>query len=300
MEVVCRQITSLMKMAGVLILGLLVMPSLSGAQDKSPGLGTLNYAKTYKTSVAEAERRLEKTDYIFSMQRIFREGSPDTFAGLYIEHEPVYRVVVMFVGDARSQFSDYTLDPLFVPKSAPRSLELLESVQKEIGVQLARANIEFVSGIDVKNSRIDLSVKNPQEVAKRLAKLISVANFIRIRKGTGRIETTAITGGGRIKGPRLDPRFSTSGFNVVDSNRELGVITAGHTPNPSRYIPTSTLLDLQAELDAGSYDVEWHKQRITSATPEQQSNKIAVPGLTDINSTTNSASYRSLPLRSRH
>lgn len=258
--------------------------SIAAEKPKPNPTGLIKIAEMYGISVAEAQRRSDLTPYIQDMQRRIMEGSRETFAGLYIEQEPEFRVVVMFVGDARAQLSNYTLDPLFVPINAPRTLDHLKSVRLEISDQLKKANIEFMMGLNLKKSEIDLYVEDPVEVAKRIAALRKVAPYIRIHKTTGFMQRLSIDGGGAIRGPRLSASICTAGFNVVDANRELGLVTAGHCTNPSNYVPTSTPLILQREENRGSYDVEWHKQKITSSRPKKQSNKVAIPAQTEITS----------------
>lgn len=164
--------------------------SIAAEKPKPNPAGLMKVAEMYGISVAEAQRRNDLNPYIQDMQHRIKEGSRETFAGLYIEQEPEFRVVVMLVGDARAQLSNYTLDPLFVPVSAPRTLEQLESVHDELTDQLWKAGIDFMSGINLKKSEIDLYVKDPAAVAKRIAALRKVAPYIRIHKTTGFIETT--------------------------------------------------------------------------------------------------------------
>ncbi len=276
------QNTRIRTLLSVSILGMLSMPCLSLATEVQNPAGFIKIAEMYGISVAEVQRRHDLRPYIQDMERRIKEGSRETFAGLYLKQEPEFRVVVMLVGDARAQLSNYTLDPLFVPVSAPRTLEHLKGVREELTDQLSKSGINFIAEVNVEKSEIDLSVLDPIAVTKLIAPLRRVAPFIRIHKTTGFIETTSIVGGGRIRGPKLNPQMCTAGFNVVDEEAELGVVTAGHCANPSTYTPTSTGLVLQDQRDVGSLDVEWHKQRITSARPKKQANKVAIPEERDI------------------
>lgn len=115
----------------------------SDALANTPSVGptTIDYASTHKISLTEAEDRLSKVAYIAALERRISIESPDTFAGLFIEHKPTFRAVVRFVGDASSQLAKYTLDPLFVPQKAPRPLELLIATQEHIAQQLPRAKL---------------------------------------------------------------------------------------------------------------------------------------------------------------
>lgn len=276
----------------ILIVGLLcAVPSQAApAKDAEINPGIMEYARTYGVSVDEAEWRLSKEKYIGEIGQQIEEGSPETFAGIWIEHKPVFRVVVRFVGDAKTQLAKYTKDPLFVPQTAPRSYEVLVAAQADIADRLAKAGIDFESNIDLKNSEITLYVRDPAMVLRKYAAVFRVSPFIRLYKSNSFVEPTAMSGGqelDRTLNHRL-VRECTAGFNVFDVNRELGIITAGHCVDDLTYKPTRTKLDYQGESNGGNYDVQWSKQHVReSVTPEQQKNSIGL----DINSVTPSASY---------
>jgi hypothetical protein len=284
----------------ILIAGLqTVAPSQAApAKDEAVNPGIVEYARTYGVSIEEARWRLSKEKYIGEVGHRIETGSPETFAGIWIEHKPVFRAVVRFVGDAKAQLSKYTQDPLFVPQVAPRSYEVLVAVQADIAQRLANDGIDFESDIDIKKSEITLYVRDPALVLKKYALVFRVSPFIRVYKTNTSVELTAMSGGQELDltlNHRL-VRECTAGFNVFDGNRELGIITAGHCVNDLTYKPTRTKLDYQNESDDGNYDVQWSKQHIRqSVTPEQQKNSIDLINgpiaSMDINGVTPSTSY---------
>jgi hypothetical protein len=96
------------------------------------------YSRAYCVSLAESKRRME----IQNRDAVYAETEPGgpppppansigtiahkveaneaaTFAGLWIEHEPEYRVVVAFTRDAAKTLRKYTSDPLFKPLDRP-------------------------------------------------------------------------------------------------------------------------------------------------------------------------------------
>lgn len=253
-----------------ILLGVL-LPGAAITQNTKIDPGIMEYARTYGVSLDEAKSRISKEDYAFEVGRRIEVNSPKTFAGIYIEHEPVFRVVVKFVGDAKTQLTKYTQDPLFVPQTAPRSLEVLLAAQADIADQLAKHGIDFTSGIDLKKSEVTLYVQDPAAVRRQFAIAFSVSPFIRVYKGSGSTELTNISGGRRVIGQ--DPPSCTTGFNVFDGNRELGITTAGHCDNSLTYASPRKRLVYQDESNGGSYDIQWNKQR-TSSDPEQQKNSI--------------------------
>lgn len=107
---------------------------------KGPYAETAFYARTYCVSVAEADRRVQiqlrgsigprtepgpapapptPDDSIGSLQGALRADEADTFAGLWIQHQPSYGVVVAFTRNAAQTLAKYTSDPLFVPLDRP-------------------------------------------------------------------------------------------------------------------------------------------------------------------------------------
>ncbi len=96
------------------------------------------YARAYCVSVEEAERRMAiqlrgsigpKTepvptprppeDSIGALNAALQEKEAGTFAGLWIQHRPDYRVVAAFTRNAAATLAKYTKDPLFKPLNRP-------------------------------------------------------------------------------------------------------------------------------------------------------------------------------------
>jgi hypothetical protein len=176
----------------ILIAGLQVAALSQAAPVKAEAInpGTVEYARTYGVPIEEANWRLSKLKYIGEMGNRIESGSPSTFAGFWIEHKPVFRVVVQFVGDAKAQLARYTQDPLFVPQAAPRSYEALVAAQEDIAQRLANDGIDFESDIDLKKSEIKLWVRDPAMVLRKYAVIFTVSPFIRVYKGGESVELT--------------------------------------------------------------------------------------------------------------
>lgn len=225
-----------------------------------PSVTARAYAEEHRISVEEAVLRESRMQQAGELQGKLQDLFPDTFAGLYIEHEPVFQVVVMFTRDARALLASQTQEPWYVARIAPRSLELLESVQEEIVEQLEETGIDFTSSIDIIKSEINVNVRDPEWVSKKLSKILSVAGFVKINKANGFVEPVSIVGGRRIRS--LDNRFScTAGFNVVNNKtRELGVLTAGHCPNNIKYSNPDVKFKFMGARYSGPYDLQWHTQ----------------------------------------
>lgn len=96
------------------------------------------YARAYCVSVEEAERRMAlqnagavgpqtepgpppgpPSDSIGWLNQRLQEQESDTLAGLWIRHQPDYRVMVAFTRDGASTLAKYTSDPLFLAVNRP-------------------------------------------------------------------------------------------------------------------------------------------------------------------------------------
>jgi hypothetical protein len=103
------------------------------------------YARAYCVSIEEAERRMQiqnrdaigpkrepgrppraAPDSIGPINAALHEKEAGTFAGLWIQHRPDYRVVVGFTRNAAATLAKYTKDPLFkaVDRPGPTLVEL--------------------------------------------------------------------------------------------------------------------------------------------------------------------------------
>jgi len=97
-----------------------------------------HYARAYCVPIEEAERRMAiqnreaigprtepgppprpPRDSIGAINAVLQEKEADTFAGLWIQHRPDYRVVVAFTRNTAATLAKYTSDPLFKPLDRP-------------------------------------------------------------------------------------------------------------------------------------------------------------------------------------
>ena len=142
---------------------------------------TAMYARAYCVSVEEAHRRIEiqlrgsigprtepgpppppaaPDDSIGNLQGVLRAKEPDTFAGLWIQHEPTYGVAVAFTRDAAATLAKYTDDPLFFPveRQGPSLIEL-RATQDRLVEDLSRLGINwFGAGSNVTTGKVEIQL----------------------------------------------------------------------------------------------------------------------------------------------
>lgn len=249
------------------------------ADDHSTDPATRHYAEAMRIGTFEATQRMEAERAAGKLSARLQVERPETFAGLYIEHTPEFKIVVRFTGDASTQLSAYTKDRLYIAEAAPRSLEVLRATQQEVASQLNKAGIEFAISLDLKSSTVDVFVRDPETTQVKIAKLLAAVDFIRLKETVGFIEpTSSVAGGRRLEGDQQ--QLCTSGFNVVETaTRELGLATAGHCDDNNYQRSPSARILFKAERNKGSYDVQWGAQR-RGGVLFSQSNEIIVAGET--------------------
>ncbi|WP_421570017.1 hypothetical protein [Stenotrophomonas sp. PD6] len=168
------------------------------AQNKDAA--TQHYAEYQRISTSEASKRMQMERDAGKLNGRLQREQPDTFAGLYIRHDPEFRVVVRFTENAVKQLAAYTVDPVYVAETAPRSLELLRAAQDEIGVQLTKAKIEYASEVDVKTSSLIVYVRDLNVAGEVLSKSLAAVDFVTIKETPGFIQTTTVSGGRLLEG----------------------------------------------------------------------------------------------------
>lgn len=136
-------------------------------KDRSVYFGLTWYAREECVSLADATRRMKvqqrdpnNPDSIENVQSRLQQNEAATFAGLWIEHQPTYRVVVAFTRDGATTLGKYTRDPVFVgvDRGGPTLAELnatRERLARELQGLGARPSL---STVDVRAGRVEIGV----------------------------------------------------------------------------------------------------------------------------------------------
>lgn len=137
------------------------------------------YARENCVSIAEAKRRMEiqsrdaigpetepggppppPKDSIGSVSQAIQKNEAETFAGLWIQHQPTYGVVVAFTRNAKATLAKYTKDPLFIPldRPGPTQAELYAS-QERLLKDLERFGARpSYAGTDIMKAQVEIAV----------------------------------------------------------------------------------------------------------------------------------------------
>ena len=113
-------------------------------------------------SVDEAIRRLKLQDPIGTLGAELERLEADTFAGLWIQHEPEYRVVVAFTRNGEETIQPYVentpLADLIEVRTAEATYEELKAAQREARWLLDELELSSASGINIKENQVELYV----------------------------------------------------------------------------------------------------------------------------------------------
>ena len=230
--------------------------STGNETEKARAQDTKWYADRYGVTLDEAARRLELGPEISMLQSELRRNESETFAGLWLEHTPRYRVIVQFTDNGIETIRRYTQNRPLSQKVEVRRADLSEATlieSQDSVVQLANElGIDNDSRVDIRNNRVELYVLDKAGLNSKLnsrgvslAPEVSVVQVESLSRPTAKKE---IFGGKELT-------TCTSGFSVTDGTKE-GVTTAGHCQNSQAF--DNKNLTYEGGTTGGTYDIQWH------------------------------------------
>jgi hypothetical protein len=213
---------------------------------------------------------------------------PVRFAGLYVEHQPTFRVVVKLVGNADGLLARYTSDPAFVAEKAAVPLRALINKQEAAVRALRGQPGAFLIGVDARTNRVVATVSRGSAHAAKLRTGGLAGSDLAIEE-VETVATPAIVYGGRVLKSRTYATNRTgvnysesasTGFNVRDSGGTRGVTTAAHFDEcdvtginhtdgtamslvgcvknqPATFTEDGTSLTFKSQVYSAGHDVEW-------------------------------------------
>jgi hypothetical protein len=125
------------------------------------------YAGHYVVTSEEALRRFDIADAIGGLGSELETAEPETFAGLWIQHEPTFCIVIAFTRDGEAAVEKYVTEDIkdYVEvRTLKYSYSELKKVQGEVITSLRDLNIPFGGGIDIINNRVDIDVTDRTEI----------------------------------------------------------------------------------------------------------------------------------------
>ena len=227
------------------------------------------YAESQDIPLQEAAHRLEVRHASDPFVQRILAAYPGRYAGMWVEHEPEFRLVIRFTG------SDDGLDVAFVEAArapmtisiqpgAAHSLDHLLEAQTAIATNLGDQYAG--GGVDVKANQVYVNVVgDDQDDADALAGTLSAAYdvpvVVRLLAEPDSLMSTY--GGKRLSHYTTYSTLEcTSGFTVANYEGATGLVTAGHcSNNMPLYWETSThgySMQFVDEQFDSTHDVQWH------------------------------------------
>jgi hypothetical protein len=205
------------------------------------------YARQHHVEADEALRRLQAQEATVTATDRLRQTFAKRLAGIAIEHEPTYRIVVVLKG--AKAVPDETIEaagmivPVVFRTGAPATREkILKAIEKR-GDRLRSAFPDARGmGADPRAGELVLMVgdtgKSDEELAAMAARASEIAGVrARVRPIEAAANLAAVEGGTRVEGAdAVTGRHSvcTAGFVVTDGAR-TGLVTAAHCPDILTY-----------------------------------------------------------------
>lgn len=219
------------------------------------------YARQIGVSPNEAIRRLNLQDDAGELDAALTRETPDGYAGLFIRHEPSFRIVVRFKGRAPAGLADRVEGgPLAgLVETARASASLAELRRAQAGARSSGRGSRSESWIDVPANRVVVRALDADQARSRSGSAtpdLSDEVVIREADELSAPEAPLYGGLGIYNTPSAGPEFCTSGLAVRQGKGALGVITAAHCDDglyrDGRALPYRT------GRYGGSYDVQFH------------------------------------------
>ena len=213
------------------------------------------YAAEYGVSVDEGIRRLELQRLVSDLDGALTKEEAASFAGLWIQHKPEYRVIVRFTNRAaearlKARVAGGPLEKLIETRGARWSLADLEKRQQDVRGLARKAEMRLESEVNVFENKLEIYTLDPQKLSARLAAagahLPEGAEVKRIEQHSGGDE---LLGGNGMYS-------CTAGYGVRAYNGELGITTAGHCPNDQYF--QGIWLPFRNERYGGDHDIQWN------------------------------------------
>jgi hypothetical protein len=116
--------------------------------------------------VEEAAQRLQFQDGIGDLNAALQANEADTFGGLWIEHEPDYRVVALFTRNGRRTIRPYLAGKSYAPlvevRQARYTMADLEAMYALATRELAKLDFGVNVSLDVQDNRVEVPVSDRQ------------------------------------------------------------------------------------------------------------------------------------------
>jgi streptogrisin C len=198
----------------------------------------------------------------------------DSYAGMWIQHEPDYRVIVRFTERGEETLLPYLADTplagLVEVRGASITLASLVEEQQALGETLQSLGIAHESYLDEVENRVVLLVLDPAELDATLAAAnVALPTFVEANQVESFSQDEADIYGGLEASVQCVQAgwysYPTTGFNLIKQGT-IYASTTGHACRGAGGSVNMTVNGLvypfvgKAYSESGSYDFQWHSR----------------------------------------
>lgn len=215
-----------------------------------------NYASTVGVDIKEAMFRLKLQDSIGNLEATLAEKEAVIYAGLWVQHQPDFRIIVHLTKVDKEILTPYltdaTLSKLIEVRKATFTLRELESTRPQAADVAGKLGIRSSSGINLNENTAELYILDEEQLTAAMhsanAELPAGVRIVRV--GELPQDVVDIYGG-------LAITLCTSGFSVRKAiTGDKGITTAGHCPDGQSW--NGYTLSWMGGTTGGVYDIQWN------------------------------------------
>lgn len=214
------------------------------------------YAAAVGVDIREAIHRLKLQDSIGNLEATLAEKEAAIYAGLWVQHQPDFRIIVRLTKTGKSALTPYLTDlslgKLIETREATFTIKELESARAQAADVAAKLRIRFSSGINLNENTAELYILDEEQLAAAMhnanAELPAGVRVVRVDELPQ--DVVDIYGG-------LPITLCTSGFSVRKaSTGDKGITTAGHCQDVQNW--NGYTLTWMGGTTGGVYDIQWN------------------------------------------
>ncbi len=197
----------------------------------------------YKISAADAKERIALQDQVSALVLTLGQTNSDSFGGIWIQHEPVYKIMIGFKDASTRQAIRETIEPRLRRHvqimNVRYSVTERDALTDQIIAALAPTGLRYVSYYDHKNDKLVIEVGADSGVGK-VRQLLpkDMLDFVQVKRGVIPESTQAsgvVAGDGIYPGrwysaSQGTPYACSFSFAAKDNQGREGILTAAHCP----------------------------------------------------------------------
>lgn len=242
-------------------------------EDEAYQRDAAEYVKAFGGTVDEAVRRLKLQNVIAELEETLRIQEEDTFAGLWIEHTPRFRVVVQLTQGNKDDILPYiqneSLADIVEVQIASVSYEQLQATHLDLIQTIEMLGIQAESGINVQENRIEVYVTDRTQFESAL--LTTNKQFA---ANIEIVEVDSLSAPLKNWYGGLSLSLCTTGLSVKNSSGQKFTTSAGHCDNSATSPLTSYFRVTGGAYDfvilntpAGDVVKNWAADNVNDSTP---------------------------------